>query len=39
LPSSYVVDRQGTLRLNWTGPVNQATLEKYITPLLDVSNK
>ena len=35
LPSSYLVDRQGTLRMRWTGSVNQATLEKYITPLLE----
>jgi cytochrome c biogenesis protein CcmG/thiol:disulfide interchange protein DsbE len=34
LPSSYVVDRQGILRMKWTGPVNQAILEKYVTPLL-----
>ena len=39
LPNSYVIDRQGTLRLSWTGPVTQATLEKYVTPLLDVTNK
>ena len=35
LPSSYIIDRQGTLRLNWAGPVNQATLEKFVTPLLE----
>jgi thiol-disulfide isomerase/thioredoxin len=35
LPSSYVMDRQGSLRMNWTGPVNQVTLEKYITPILE----
>jgi cytochrome c biogenesis protein CcmG, thiol:disulfide interchange protein DsbE len=35
LPSSYLVDRQGRLRINWTGPVDQATLEKYVTPLLE----
>jgi thiol-disulfide isomerase/thioredoxin len=35
LPSSYVMDRQGSLRMSWTGPVNRATLEKYITPLLE----
>jgi cytochrome c biogenesis protein CcmG, thiol:disulfide interchange protein DsbE len=34
LPSSYVIDRQGSLRLSWTGPVTRATLEKYLTPLL-----
>jgi len=35
LPNSYVIDRQGFIRMNWTGPVNQATLEKYVTPLLE----
>ena len=36
LPSSYVIDRDGIVRLSWTGEINQATLEKYITPLLEV---
>ncbi len=35
LPSSYVIDRTGTVRMSWTGPVNQTTLEKYVTPLLE----
>lgn len=35
LPSSYVVDRQGIIRLAWTGEISQAMLEKYITPLLE----
>ena len=35
LPSSYVVDRQGTLRMSWTGPLTRAALEKYLTPLLE----
>jgi peroxiredoxin len=35
LPSSFVVDRQGTLRMSWTGPVDRGTLEKYVTPLLE----
>ena len=34
LPSSYLVDQSGTLRMSWTGSVNQPTLEKYVTPLL-----
>jgi peroxiredoxin len=34
LPSSYVIDQKGLLRMGWTGPVTQATLEKYVTPLL-----
>jgi cytochrome c biogenesis protein CcmG, thiol:disulfide interchange protein DsbE len=35
LPSSYVIDRQGSLRMSWTGSINQATLEKYVTPLVE----
>jgi peroxiredoxin len=35
LPSSYVIDRQGNLLMSWTGPINQLTLEQYITPLLE----
>ena len=34
LPSSYVVDRNGTIRYAWTGEINQEMLEKYVTPLL-----
>jgi peroxiredoxin len=35
LPSSYVIDRQGTVRLAWTGPINMEMLEKYVSPLLE----
>lgn len=35
LPSSYVIDREGIIRLAWTGPISQAMLEKYLTPLLE----
>jgi peroxiredoxin len=35
LPSSYVIDRDGIVRLSWTGGINQPTLEKYVTPLLE----
>ena len=34
LPNSYVIDRAGTVRLMWTGEINRAMLEKYVTPLL-----
>ena len=34
LPSSYVIDRSGIVRLMWTGEINRETLEKYVTPLL-----
>ncbi len=35
LPSSYVIDHGGNVILAWTGPINQAMLEKYLTPLLE----
>jgi peroxiredoxin len=35
LPSSYVIDRSGTVRLAWAGAVNREMLEKYVTPLLE----
>jgi peroxiredoxin len=35
LPSSYVIDRLGMVRLSWTGGINQPTLEQYVTPLLE----
>ena len=35
LPSSYVIDRDGKVRLSWTGAINQPTLEQYITPLFE----
>ncbi|MCC7128932.1 MAG: hypothetical protein B6D39_10300 [Anaerolineae bacterium UTCFX2] len=34
LPNSYVIDRQGTVRLAWNGPINLAKLEEYVTPLI-----
>jgi peroxiredoxin len=34
LPSSWVIDRNGNLRLAWLGAINGPTLEKYLTPLL-----
>ena len=35
LPSSYVVTRDGVVRLAWTGPINMEVLEKYVSPLLE----
>jgi peroxiredoxin len=35
LPSSYVVDQNGTIRLTWTGEISFAMLDKYVTPLLE----
>ncbi len=34
LPSSYVIDRSGTVRLAWAGAVSEEMLEEYVTPLL-----
>lgn len=35
LPSSYLVDREGTVRLAWSGIVSMQALEEYVTPLLE----
>ncbi len=35
LPSSYVIDREGNVVLAWSGAINRATLDEYITPLLE----
>ncbi len=33
-PSSFVIDRQGTVRLAWVGAISREMLEKYVTPLI-----
>jgi cytochrome c biogenesis protein CcmG/thiol:disulfide interchange protein DsbE len=35
LPNSFVIDRRGHLRLAWLGSINEPTLEKYLTPILE----
>ncbi len=35
LPSSYVIDRKGVVRLAWTGAISLPMLEKYVTPLIE----
>ena len=35
LPSSYVIDRDGTVRLAWNGAISLENLEKYVTPILE----
>lgn len=35
LPSTYIIDRDGIVRMSWTGQLNLETLEKYVTPLLE----
>lgn len=34
LPSSYVIDRGGTVRLQWVGGIEKRTLEEYVTPII-----
>ncbi len=35
LPTSWVIDPQGQVRLTWTGAISREILEKYVTPLLE----
>jgi cytochrome c biogenesis protein CcmG/thiol:disulfide interchange protein DsbE len=35
LPTSYVVDRSGQVRLTWLGAISEGNLEKYVTPLIE----
>jgi cytochrome c biogenesis protein CcmG, thiol:disulfide interchange protein DsbE len=35
LPNSYVIDRQGVVRLVWNGAVSYDMLDRYVTPLLE----
>jgi peroxiredoxin len=37
LPSSYLIDRDGIVRYAWMGGINRATLEKYVTPLMEAT--
>ncbi|MEP7137220.1 MAG: TlpA disulfide reductase family protein [Chloroflexota bacterium] len=34
LPSSFVIDRQGTVRLMWVGGINKKMLDKYIPAII-----
>ena len=34
LPSSYVIDRDGVIRLQWVGEITNDMLEKYVTPMI-----
>lgn len=34
LPSSYIIDRSGMVRLVWVGSVTIDALETYLTPIL-----
>ena len=35
LPNSYVIDREGVVRLAWTGGITRDILEEHVTPLLE----
>ena len=35
LPNSFVIDREGIVRLAWTGAISLQNLEKYIAPFLE----
>lgn len=34
LPSSFVIDRRGTIVLRWVGGINSRALEQYVTPII-----
>jgi cytochrome c biogenesis protein CcmG, thiol:disulfide interchange protein DsbE len=34
LPSSFVIDREGTIRLRWVGGISRRMLDKHVTPLI-----
>jgi thiol-disulfide isomerase/thioredoxin len=34
LPSSFVIDRDGIIKLRWVGEITSAMLEKYVTPII-----
>jgi thiol-disulfide isomerase/thioredoxin len=35
LPNSYLIDRDGIVRLAWTGAISRQMLDKYVTPFLE----
>ena len=35
LPTSYVIDRAGMVRLTWIGAISEATLEKHVAPMVE----
>jgi thiol-disulfide isomerase/thioredoxin len=34
LPSSYVIDRNGTVRLMWIGAISRKVLEEFVSPII-----
>lgn len=35
LPSSFVIDRQGQVRLQWVGGIDREKLEQYVVPIIE----
>lgn len=35
LPSSYVIDRTGTIRLSWVGGISRKMLDQYVTRIIE----
>ena len=35
LPASFVIDREGTVRLAWAGQISRSMLEKHLTPIIE----
>jgi thiol-disulfide isomerase/thioredoxin len=35
LPSSFVIDRSGQVRLQWVGAISRAMLEQYVVPIIN----
>lgn len=35
LPTSFVIDRAGTIVLSWVGGINKKSLEEYVTPIIN----
>ena len=35
LPSSFVIDRTGQVRLQWVGAISRDMLEKYVVPIIE----
>lgn len=35
LPASFVIDREGTVKLAWTGAISRNVLEEHVTPVIE----
>ena len=34
LPSSFIIDREGVIRLQWVGGISKKMLDKFVTPII-----